>query len=205
MSTPGDPRIAHGHGGQPDPGAVRTAIARLNDLDPVTSDAAEALAFLLCRVADADHDVSLQESACIEAILTALRGWRRTRRYSSRRSRSTARGSRTAPRGIGSAAPCGNGPRRRSWRPFSTYWFELRPRMAASPPLRPKSSVRSPPSSASLATRRTVISTRRTGTDRRADARRRSLSALPIACRSRQLSIRSDFQELSETSGATMS
>jgi len=72
MSTPEEPIASPGHGRRLDPGALRAAFARLDDLDPCTTDAAEALAFLLCRVADADHDVSSQESACIESILTAL-------------------------------------------------------------------------------------------------------------------------------------
>jgi uncharacterized tellurite resistance protein B-like protein len=57
---------------RPDPGAVRLAISRLHRLDPVAADAAETLAFLLCRVADADRTVSSEETACIEAILTAV-------------------------------------------------------------------------------------------------------------------------------------
>ncbi len=57
---------------RPDPSVLRITIRRLERLDPDTVDAAGTLAFLLCRVADSDHRVSTEESACIEGILASL-------------------------------------------------------------------------------------------------------------------------------------
>jgi uncharacterized tellurite resistance protein B-like protein len=72
MPMPDDPVRTECTGERPDPAVVRTAVRRLQCLERGVADGAEALAFLLCRVADADRCVSTEESACIEGILAAL-------------------------------------------------------------------------------------------------------------------------------------
>ncbi len=72
MPMPYDPSRTLSANEPQDATVVRSVVRRLARLKPDTADAAETLAFLLCRVADADRCVSTEEAACIEGILVAL-------------------------------------------------------------------------------------------------------------------------------------